>query len=231
MPQAFDPGEPSEAVQRSPSVEDLLRQYSSDGPVTSGTLIDKLIGTHRYYLADELVPEPVAARGLSRTVADHVETAQRRWDNGQIVKFSGRHLLLALTMDADVGWPLLRSGMIASILTRWQPDSQREPHRLVWDVLSQEGRELAEEQPLLAAACGAPSEWTAELPEPVTMLALAPAADRVAVLAGGTVYELVRGSVPRRVNDVDGKVVSIGWGRDGMIALRTAGDTAEITRI
>ena len=231
MPQAFDPGEPSEAVQRSPSVEDLLRQYSSDGPVTSGTLIDKLIGTHRYYLADELVPEPVAARGLSRTVADHVETAQRRWDNGQIVKFSGRHLLLALAMDAGVGWPLLRSGMIASILTRWQPDSQREPHRLVWDVLSQEGRELAEEQPLLAAAFGAPSEWTAELPEPVTMLALAPAADRVAVLAGGTVYELVRGSVPRRVNDVDGKVVSIGWGRDGMIALRTAGDTAEITRI
>jgi hypothetical protein len=63
------------------------------------------------------------------------------------------------------------------------------------------------------------------------MLALSPAADRVAMLAGGTVYESVRGSVPRRVNDVDGTVVSIGWGRDGVIALRMADDTAEITQI
>jgi hypothetical protein len=51
------------------------------------------------------------------------------------------------------------------------------------------------------------------------------------MLAGGTVYESVRGSVPRRVNDVDGTVVSIGWGRDGVIALRMADDTAEITQI
>jgi hypothetical protein len=227
MTQTFDPVKSSGHVPRSVSVEDLLRRHRSYAPVTSGALIDELLGTHSYYLGDELTPEPVAARGPIRTAADHVDVAEGRWDGGQIAKISGRHLLLALAIDADVGWPLLRSGMIASILTRWQ----REPHRLVWDLLSQEGRELAEEQPLLAAAFGARYEWTAELPEPVTMLALSPAADRVAVLAGGTVYELVSGSVPRRVNDVDGKVVSIGWGRDGIIALRMAGDTAEITRI
>ena len=123
MTQTIDPVKSSGHVPRSVSVEDLLRRHRSDAPVTSGALIDELLGTHSYYLGDELTPEPV------------------------------------------------------------------------------------------------------------TMLALSPAADRVAVLAGGTVYELVRGSVPRRVNDVDGKVVSIGWGRDGIIALRMAGDTAEITRI
>src|SRR6476660_6301467 len=151
MTQTIDPVKSSGPVPRSVSVEDLLRRRRSDAPVTSGALIDELLGTHSYYLGDELTPEPVAARGPIRTAADHVDVAEGRWDGGQIATISGRHLLLALAMDADVGWPLLRSGMIASILTRWQPDSQREPHRLVWDLLSQEGRELAEEQPLLAA--------------------------------------------------------------------------------
>jgi hypothetical protein len=218
-------------VPRSFSVENLLREHRTDGPITSGALIDKLLGTHQPpYLGDELIPEPVAALGPSRTVAGHVDVAQRRWDGEQIVEFHGRHLLLALAMDAGVGWPLLRSGVIAEILTSWRQPAPP-PRRLVWDLLSQEGRDLAEEQPLLAAAFGAPPEWSAELPEPVTMLALSPAADRVAMLAGGTVYESVRGSVPRRVNDVDGTVVSIGWGRDGVIALRMADDTAEITQI
>ena len=213
---------------RSPSVEGLLRQYQKAGPVTAGALIDKLLETHDYYLGKGLTPESVAAHGPSRTFAEHLEVAERHWDGGQIIEFHGRHLLLALAMNPDVGWPLLRSGMIASILTRWQPGP---PDKLVWDVLSQEGRDLAEEQPLLAAAFGATPEWTRELPEPVTMLALSPAADRVAVLAGGTVYEVARDGVPRRVNDVDSTVVSIAWGRDGIVALRMADDTAEITQV
>ena len=134
--------------------------------------------------------------------------AERRWDGGQITKFSGRHLLLALTMDAGAGWPLLRSGIIASVLTRWQPGPQ---HRLMWDLLSEEGRELAEEQPLLAAAFGAPYEWTEELPEPVTMLAVSPAADRVAVLAGGTVSEVARASVPRTSPRANGPSQRCRW--------------------
>jgi hypothetical protein len=229
MTQASDPVKSSVHLPRSVSVEDLVRRHRSDGLVTSGALIDELLGTHSYYLGGELTPEPVTGRGLSRTVAGHVDVAERRWDGGQITKFHGRNLLLALAMDAGAGWPLLRSGVIALVLTRWQPGPP--PHRLVWDLLSKEGRELAEEQPLLAAAFGAPPEWTKELPEPVTMLALSPAADRVAVLAGGTVYEVTRDGDPRRVNDVDGTVVSIAWGRDGVVALRMAGDTAEITQI
>ena len=57
----------TQALPRTPSVEDLLRQHHSDGPLPSGALIDKLLGTHRYYLADELAPESVAARGPSTT--------------------------------------------------------------------------------------------------------------------------------------------------------------------
>ena len=47
---------------RSPSVKSLLREYSNDGPVTAGALIDKLLETHDYYLGKGLTPESVAAR-------------------------------------------------------------------------------------------------------------------------------------------------------------------------
>jgi hypothetical protein len=116
MTQTVDPEKSSGHVPRSFSVENLLREHRTDGPITSGALIDKLLGTHQPpYLGDELIPEPVAALGPSRTVAGHVDVAQRRWDGEQIVEFHGRHLLLALAMDAGVGWPLLRSGVIAEI--------------------------------------------------------------------------------------------------------------------
>jgi hypothetical protein len=162
-----------------------------------------------------------------------VAEAEQCWDGGRLVMFSGRHLLLALAMDAEVGWPLLRSGMIASVLTLWQPGSgtPQEPYRLVWDVLSQQGRELAEEQPLLAAAFGAPPAWSAELPEPVTLLALSPGADRVAALAGRTVYEAGPDDFLRRVNDLGDVVVALGWGKDGVVALRINGSATELTQV
>ena len=218
---------------RSASVESLLSQYRDMGPLSSGALVDALLGSHGYYLAEEVTPEPVAALGPNQAAVEHVAEAERRWDGGKLVKFSGRHLLLALAMDVEVGWPLLRSGVIASVLTLWQPGSgtPQEPYRLVWDALSQWGRELAEAQPLLAAAFGAPPEWSAELPEPVTLLALSPSADRVAALAGRTVYEAGAGDFLRRVNDVDDQVVSLGWGKDGVIALRISNSVGELTQV
>ena len=253
MTTAFDPGErsryeasPAEAVPppaseqvpppgppRSASVESLLSQYRDEGPISSGALVEALLGSHGYYVAKEVTPEPVATLGPNQTAAEHVAEAERCWDGGKLVKFSGRHLLLALALDAEAGWPLLRSGVIASVLTLWQPGSAtpQEPYRLVWDVLSQQGRELAEAQPLLAAAFGAPPEWSAELPEPVTLLALSPGADRVAALAGRTVYEAGADDFLRRVNDVDNQVVSLGWGKDGVIALRITDSAAELTQV
>ena len=218
---------------RSASIEGLLRQYRDKGLVSSGVLVEALLGAHEYYVAEKVTPEPTAALGLHKTAAEHVAEAERCWDGGKLAKFSGRHLLLALAMDAEVGWPLLRSGVIASVLTLWQPGSgtAQEPYRLVWDVLSQQGRELAEAQPLLAAAFGAPPDWSCDLPEPVTLLALSPGADRVAALAGRTVYEAGAGDFLRRVNDVDGQVVALGWGKDGVVALRITGSAAELTQV
>ncbi len=218
---------------RSASVEGLLSQYQNKGPVSSGALVEALLGSHGYYVAEEVTPEPVAALGPNQTAAKHVAEAEQRWDGGKLIKFSGRHLLLALAMDAEVGWPLLRSGVIASVLMRWQPGpgAPQEPYRLVWDVLSQQGRELAEAQPLLAAAFGAPPDWSAELPEPVTLLALSPGADRVAALAGRTVYEAGADDFLRRVNGVDDQVVALSWGKDGVVALRITGSAAELTQV
>lgn len=232
-PRASEQLPPPVPPPRSASVEGLLSQYRDKGPVSSGALVEALLGSHGSYVAEEVTPESVVALGPNQTAAAHVAEAERRWDGGKLVRFSGRHLLLALAMDAEVGWPLLRSGVIASVLTRWQPGSgtPQEPYRLVWDVLSQQGRELAEAQPLLAAAFGAPPDWSAELPEPVTLLALSPGADRVAALAGRTVYEAGAGDFLRRVNDVDAQVVALGWGKDGVLALRITGSAAELTQV
>jgi len=218
---------------RSASIESLLSQYRSKGPIPSGALVDALLGSHGYYVTKEVDPEPVAALGPHQTAAEHMVEAERRWDGEKLVKFSGRHLLLALAMEPEVGWSLLRSGVIASVLTQWQPGSgmPQEPYRLAWDVLSEEGRKLAEAQPLLAAAFGAPPEWSAELPGPVTLLALSPGADRVAALTGQAVYEAGAGGLLRQVNDVGDRVVALGWGKDGVVSLRIIGSDAELTQV
>ena len=83
---------------RSASVESLLSRYRDRGPVSSGALVEALLGSHGYYVAEEVTPEPVAALGPNQTAAEHVAEAERRWDGGKLVRFSGRRLLLALAM-------------------------------------------------------------------------------------------------------------------------------------
>jgi hypothetical protein len=229
---ALNVGSEPPSPRRTPSVQDILRRHQA-APITSGALVEELLKSHPDYTASEVTSPDVAALGPVRTAAGHVEAAEQRWDSQQIARTSGRHLVLALAMDPDVGWPLLRSGVIHSILTRWRPESgtPEEPRRLAWDVLSQPGRMLAEEQPLLAAALGVPAEWSAEFPAPVTMLALSPTAGRVAALAGGVVYETGPDAVPRRVSDVDNDVVSLGWGHDGVVALRIVNGNAEVIQV
>ena len=68
------------------------------GPVSSCALVEALLGSHGYYVAEEVTPEPVAALGPDQTAAEHVAEAERRWDGGKLVRFSGRRLLLALAM-------------------------------------------------------------------------------------------------------------------------------------
>jgi hypothetical protein len=99
MTTAFDPRErfqheasPAEAVPppasehvpapvplpRSDSVEGLLSQYRDKGPVSSGALVEALLGSHGY-VTKEVTPEPVAALGpTARTRAPGARPAPGR---------------------------------------------------------------------------------------------------------------------------------------------------------
>src|SRR5260370_35279007 len=104
MTTAFDPRErsryeasPAEAVPspaseqvpppvpppRSASVESLLSQYRDMGPVSSGALVEALLGSHGYYVAEGMTPEPAAALGPTQTAAKHGAAAERRWAGGK----------------------------------------------------------------------------------------------------------------------------------------------------
>jgi len=232
--QTVDGGSGKGGPVRSSSVEALLRRHDDAEPLTAGAVVKELLEAHRDYLDEGVGPRDAAAVGPSRTVAEHVDIAERRWDPALAPKLTGRHVVLALAMDEGVGWRLLQSGAIASLLARWRPGkgTAEEPHRLVWDVLSDDGRARADDQPLLAAALGAPAEWSVELPAPASALAWSPAGDHVAILAGGMVYEAAPHRPLSRVNDVDEHVVSLGWGqRDGVVALHVEDGMAQVTRV
>jgi len=49
------------AMQRTPSVQDILQRHESAGPITSGALIQELLESHPGYLASEVTPPAVAA--------------------------------------------------------------------------------------------------------------------------------------------------------------------------
>src|SRR6266508_5108258 len=232
--QTVDGGSGKGGPVRSSSVEALLRRHDDAEPLTAGAVVKELLEAHPDYLDEGVGPRDAAAVGPSRTVAEHVDIAARRWDPALAPKLTGRHVVLALAMDEGVGWRLLQSGAIASLLARWRPGkgTAEEPHRLVWDVLSDDGRARADDQPLLAAALGAPAEWSVELPAPASALAWSPAGDHVAILAGGMVYEAAPHRPLSRVNDVDEHVVSLGWGqRDGVVALHVEDGMAQVTRV
>ncbi|MFF5296427.1 P-loop NTPase fold protein [Paractinoplanes globisporus] len=158
--------------------------------------------------------------GPARTVEDHLEIVWRRWSRRHITAFDDDVLLLGLALDEEVGQHLLRKGLVHEHVAR-RLKSGADP---VWDQLSRDGRALAENQPLLAAAYGAPPSWTATLPEPVRLAAFAPDGGRVAVLAGSDVYDVAPSSPPRHVGVLPDDVRSLGWGRDGIIALTAALD-------
>jgi hypothetical protein len=228
---------PPPAATHTVSIKELLTQHRDGQSVTAGAVVAELLDNHIDYLDKEIEKverDAIAAAGPARTVAKHVEVAERRWDPTRAPVLSGRHVVLALAIDADLGWSLLQSGVIAAILDTWQPGlgTAEEPKRVVWDVLADAGRDAAEEQPLLAAAFGAPAEWSVELPHPATAIAWAPEGDRLALVAGDTVYEAAAGEeVPRRVAKVGTDVVSLAWGSQGLITLQVSGDTAQITRV
>jgi hypothetical protein len=228
---------PPPAATHTPSIEELLALHRDGQSVTAGAVVAELLDKHTDYLNIEIERadrDAITAAGPVRPVVEHVEVAERRWDPTRAPVLSGRHVVLALALDADLAWSLLQSGVIAAILDTWQPGlgTAEEPKRVVWDVLADAARGAAEDQPLLAAAYGAPAEWSVELPHPATAIAWAPDGERLAFVAGDTVYQAAAGEkVPRGIAKVGANVVSLAWGSQGLITLQVSGDGAQITRV
>jgi len=218
--------------QWSASVHELVERHGDKPDLRAGEVIAELLDSHPEYLDKRIVPGAIGDVGPARSAAEHAAVASARWDGAMSPLLTGRRVIIALTMDAGVGWPLLQAGVIASLVEQWRPKARTglEPDLVVWDLLSDAGRALADEQPLLAAALGAPAEWSVSSPAEVSALVWAPSGDRVAFLADGVVYEAARGGAARRVGAPGGRVLSLGWGIGGVVALCLHDGTAELVR-
>lgn len=220
----------------SPSVSSIERQFSGIGPVVAGEVIAHLLRDHDYVeralLQEVLSAQRFPTLGPQRTAEEHVAVAAEVWDPAAAPAITGRHVILGLALDPDVGWELLRWGIIGSLLDRWRPGrgTPEEPYRLVWDVLTDHGRTLAEDQPVLAAALGAPPESSMPVGVEPVALVWSPAGDRLAVLAGGTVLEVRPGQPPRELGRPGPAAVSIGWGARGVVVLTISGGVATLAR-
>jgi len=157
----------------------------------------------------------LADTGPRRTVAEHLAVVESRWSRSRMPEIGAEAVVLGLALDPPVGEALLAYGRIY----KYSAGRRRTGQPTAWDCLSRDGRALAESQPLLAAALGAPAEWTAEVPGAVRLMALAPDGKRVAAVVGDIVYEVAPDQPCRRVGAVDGGIASLAWARDGLVAL------------
>ncbi|MEV6304342.1 P-loop NTPase fold protein [Actinoplanes sp. NPDC051861] len=210
-----EPGKVGAAAAYSEAIERLAGRFPAGQQLTAGAVAVAVTGA-----AGGL--EDLAEAGTTASIGDHLETVRGLWSVEHVPTLQETNLLLGLALDAPVGKRLLRAGLIDALVAE---------HGSAWDLLSPAGRDLAEDQPLLATALGAPAEWTATLPAPVTLLAFSPGGDRLAALAGRDVYDVGADGPPRRIGAVDGVVVSLGWSRDGILALRLDDDGAEAVRV
>ncbi|MGY4772843.1 P-loop NTPase fold protein (plasmid) [Kribbella sp. CWNU-51] len=200
--------------------------------ITAGAVVGDLLRSHRY-VAPGIDTGQFDELGEEKNIAAHLEDAKAVWNPELVPRLTGRHLVLAFALDPVLGFKLVESGAVASLLSDWTPGrgSADEPYRLVWDILTDAARLRCDEQPLLAAAVGAPAEWTVELPNEVTELAWSPSGERLAALAGTMVFELAPGQRPHQLGDVPGTVTSLGWDGDGVVALRIESGNAELFRV
>ncbi len=218
-------------------MQSALDEFRDVGQVVAGEVVSYLLRRHGDYLDEPLQREDVSGGALTRVgplrpAEEHLRVVAECWDPDRTPVLSGRHVVLGLALYAEVGWALLTSGVIGSLLGRWRPGlgTPEEPHRLVWDVLSDAGRERAEEQPLLATAFGAPPEWSVPIAGRVRAMAWAPAGDRLAVLAGDLVYEVRPGHPPQAVGTIGDTPASLGWGTGGIVALTIEDGLATLVR-
>jgi hypothetical protein len=207
--------------------------HPEDTKVPAGTVVLHALqgppGDGTSYLDVPLPSDTIAGSGPTRTVRDHLTQLRRRWDPALSPVITVVRVVLGLAIDPELGGPLVRAGVVESVVRLWRPRAREgtEPKLLPWDMLSDRGREEAEAQPLLAAALGAPSEWNGEqrihLPGRPSGLAFAPSGDRVAALCGDDVYAVARNGAVEHLAEAGPGAQAVGWGRSGVVVLALAG--------
>jgi hypothetical protein len=222
----------------SSTVTRRIEQFGKRSAFAAGELITDLLKTHADYLDERLgAPDLPFIQGPARTVEEHIRLAGGRWDvslAGPERWLTGRHVIVALALDPPLGQLMIHNGVLLSLLERWYADLSREGAAdLAWELLSDAGRAAAEAYLPVATAVGAPAEWGARLPAEVTAIAWSPRGDRVAVHAGGLVYEIRPGAEPRRVSPLAGAPLTrLGWGDQGLVSLQVRAEgAASLTRL
>ena len=218
-------------------LQEYWNSHSDDAPVAAGVLVHHLLVEHQGLTGPYLdirLDAAVAGWGAARSVREHLGLVRDRWDDAVSPILTTRRVVLGLALDPELGRPLLGTGALESIVRLWSPqDTQGSDLNLPpWDMLSDAGRLLAEGQPLLAGALGAPSEWNGakpvDLPDAASALAFAPGGDRVAVLCGQDVWQVTRSGGLERLGVAPPGTRGLGWGRSGVLTL-ALGPSGELT--
>jgi hypothetical protein len=221
----------------STTVTRRMEQFGGRGAFAAGELIVELLKAHSDYLDDLLDAPDLQAQGPARTVDEHIRLAGDRWDlslAGPERWLTGRRVIVALVLDPPLGQRMIHDGVLLSLLERWYADLPPEgAPDLAWELLSDAGRAAAEAHLPVATAVGAPAEWGARLPAEVTAMAWSPRGDRIAVHAGGLVYEIRQGAGPRQVSPLAGaRLTRLGWGDQGLVSLQVGEHgSASLTRL
>src|SRR5712691_1141133 len=96
-----------EPDQRSASVRELVERHGDGRALAAGQVIAELLDSHPGYLDKRISAGQIGGAGPARTAAEHAAVARTRWDAAVSPLLTGRRMIIALAMDASVGWPLL----------------------------------------------------------------------------------------------------------------------------
>lgn len=232
--------DPLGGLRLSPSLRGLGSVFPESTTPRAGEIVAELLRTHGRQRQDPYLDVAAATmsatadleqHGVRRALSAHLATARDAWDPSVPV-LHGRHLILALALE-DLGGPLLETGVVAAMLALWRPGKPpEEPYRLVWDALSDSGRRQAEDQPLLAAAFGAPPDESVAVPPRAKSLAWSPRGDRLAVLTDVDVLEvLLPAGATQRLGPAPPGARSLGWSGQGVVVLSFLPGQATVSRV
>ena len=221
-------------------MQNLIARFPPEATPTAGEICADLLRTHGRQGTDPYLDEAAAntvagadleERGDRQSAEAHLRAVDALWDAG-VGLLTGRHVVLGFAL-LGLGDDLLESGVVASMLTLWRPGHPpEEPERVAWDALSDEGRRLAEAQPLLAVALGAPAETERPLTGMLWAMAWSPRGDQLALLLEREIVVVTPGRADAtHLGETPLGARSLAWGSRGVMVLPVDDGLAEVARM